>query len=53
MTGDSSPVVFIQEMYGIEKGSARAHGKGKNEGVFFNFARCRVLHKDDVGTSQG
>ena len=29
---DSSPVVFIQEMYGTEKGSARAHGKGENEG---------------------
>ena len=41
---DSSPVVFIQEMYGTEKGSARAHHP-----LFFNFARCRVLHKDDWG----
>ena len=29
---DSSPVVFIQETYGTENGSARARGKGENEG---------------------
>ena len=30
-TTDSFPVIFIQEMYGTEKGSERAHGKGETK----------------------